>query len=145
MLGRDIKYSTVGIVGLGNVGIAIAKKFQVLNATKILYSGHGVKEEGTKIGAEFVTFDQLLKESDYVIVSAPLTNETRNMFNDDAFSKMKKTAVFVNVGRGGIVDQPALVRALKNNTIFAAGLDVTTPEPLPKDDVLLTLPNCGIL
>lgn len=90
-----------------------------------------------------MTFDELLKESDYVVVAVPLTNETRNMFNDEAFAKMKKSAIFVNVARGGIVDQSALVRALKNNTIFAAGLDVMTPEPLPTDDVLLTLPNCG--
>lgn len=88
-------------------------------------------------------FEQLLKESDYVIVSCPLTNETRHMFNDDAFSKMKKTAVLINVARGEIVDQSALVRALQNNTIFAAGLDVMTPEPLPTDDILLSLPNCG--
>lgn len=90
-----------------------------------------------------VSLDQLLKESDFVIVSCPLTNETRNMFNDEAFSKMKNTTVFVNVARGGIVDQGALVKALQNKTIFAAGLDVMTPEPLPKDDVLLSLPNCG--
>lgn len=100
---------------------------------------------GNKIGAFFVSQDELLQKSDFIIVSCPLTKETAKMFNDEAFSKMKKTAVFVNVARGGIVDQPALVRALKNKTIFAAGLDVMTPEPLPKNDPLLSLPNCGKL
>lgn len=73
----------------------------------------------------------------------PLTNETRDMFDDNAFAKMKKTAVFVNVGRGGVVKTDSLVEALKNNVIFAAGLDVTNPEPLPPGHQLLKLPNAG--
>lgn len=87
--------------------------------------------------------EQLLKESDVIVVACPLTDKTFRMFNDETFAKMKRTAVFVNVGRGDVVDQPALERALENNTIFAAGLDVMTPEPLPSDHKLLTLPNCS--
>lgn len=89
--------------------------------------------------------EELLKESDVIVVACPLTDKTFRMFNDEAFAKMKRTAVFVNVGRGDVVDQPALERALENNTIFAAGLDVMTPEPLPSDHKLLTLPNCSKL
>lgn len=96
------------------------------------------------MGAKFVSFDQLLCQSDFVIVSCPLTTETAELFNEMSFSKMKKTAVFINVARGGIVNQRALFQALKKETIFAAGLDVTVPEPLPKDHELLKLPNCGM-
>lgn len=98
---------------------------------------------GKELAAEFVSLDKLLSESDVVIAACPLTEKTHQMFNDEAFNKMKRTAVFVNVGRGDLVDQPALERALENNTIFAAGLDVMTPEPLPVDHKLFSLPNCG--
>ena len=98
---------------------------------------------GDDLGAEFVSLDELLEQSDFVIVATPLTTETLKMFNDNTFAKMKKKAVFVNVGRGKVVDTEALVRALKNKTIFAAGLDVVDPEPLPSDHELLKLPNAG--
>lgn len=95
------------------------------------------------MGAKFVPFDFLIKESDFVIVACPLTHETRNLFSKDVFSKMKHTAVFVNVARGEVVVQDDLIQALKTGDIFAAGLDVTNPEPLPHDHQLLSLPNCG--
>lgn len=98
---------------------------------------------GRELGAKFVSFDELLQISDFVIVACPLTTETANLVDAAALAKMKPTSVLVNIARGGIVDQDALVAALQNGTIFAAGLDVMTPEPLPADDVLLTLPNCG--
>ncbi|XP_058795756.1 glyoxylate reductase/hydroxypyruvate reductase-like isoform X4 [Phymastichus coffea] len=116
LLGHDLRNKTVGIVGLGD-----------------------------ELGAEFVSLDDLLKQSDFVIDSVPLNSETEEMFDDDAFKKMKKTAVFVNIGRGKTVHTDALVRALKNATIFAAGLDVTEPEPLPVDHELLQLPNVVIV
>lgn len=90
-----------------------------------------------------MSLDDLLERSDFVIITAPLTNETRGMFNDATFGKMKKTAVLVNVGRGQIVNTDSLVKALRDETIFAAGLDVTDPEPLPPDHELLKLPNAG--
>ena len=98
---------------------------------------------GDKLGATFVSLDDLLEQSDFLIVSAPLNNKTRGFFNDSIFEKMKKTAVFVNVSRGQIVNTDSLVRALHNKKIFAAGLDVTDPEPLPPDHELLKLPNVG--
>lgn len=90
-----------------------------------------------------MSLDTLAKESDFIIVSCPLNSETERMCNEDFFSKMKNTAVFVNISRGDIVDQPALVKALRDGQIFAAGLDVMTPEPLPPTDELLKLPNAG--
>lgn len=98
---------------------------------------------GKELGAEFVPFETLIRESDFVIAACPLTPQTRHMFNAKTFSEMKKTAVFVNVARGDVVRQDDLVDALKSRTIFAAGLDCTTPEPLPGDHELLSLPNCG--
>lgn len=100
-------------------------------------------ESGDELGATFVSIDELLEQSDFLVVAAPLNNETKGLFNDNAFDKMKNTAVFVNVARGQIVNTDSLVRALRNKKIFAAGLDVTDPEPLPPDHELLKLPNAG--
>lgn len=98
---------------------------------------------GDELGVDFVSFDDLLEQSDFVINCVPLNQETEKMFNDEVFKKMKKTAVFVNIGRGKTVDTDALVKALKSGTIFAAGLDVTEPEPLPVNHELMKLPNAG--
>lgn len=143
LLGQDIEDSTVGIVGLGKIGQAIAKRLQSFSIGRLLYTGRSKKSEGAKYNAEFVTFDKLIKESDFVVVSVPLTNETQNMFNETVFARMKPTSVFVNVARGQIVNTKDLVTALKTGQIFAAGLDVIDPEPLPADHELLKLPNCG--
>lgn len=90
-----------------------------------------------------MSFAELLAQSDYIFVACPLTSETKHLFNAEAFGQMKNTSVFVNVARGGVVDQEALYDALKSGKIFAAGLDVMTPEPLPSDHPLMSLPNCG--
>jgi len=100
---------------------------------------------GDELGAIFVSFDDLLKQSDYLVVAAPLTNETKGLFDDSVFDKMKKTSIFVNIARGQIVNTDSLVRALRNKKIFAAGLDVTDPEPLPPHHELFKLPNAGII
>ncbi|CAH1116187.1 unnamed protein product [Phaedon cochleariae] len=145
LLGTDIANSTVGIIGLGGIGQAIAKRLKGFDVKQVLYTGHKEKPEGEELGAKFVSLDTLNRESDFIIVAVPLTNETNGMCNEDFFSKMKKTAVFINVSRGQVVDQPALIDALKNGTIFAAGLDVMTPEPLPSDHEMLKLPNLVVL
>ncbi|KAK5641142.1 hypothetical protein RI129_009689 [Pyrocoelia pectoralis] len=142
MLGRDLKGSTVGIVGLGKIGQAIVKRLKGFEVNRFVYCGHREKLEGKELGAEFLTFDELLSQSDFVIASCPLTPETKEMFNETAFKKMKRTSVFVNIGRGGLVDQTALIKALREDTIFAAGLDVMVPEPLSNDHELVKLPNC---
>lgn len=98
---------------------------------------------GDELGADFVSLDELLAQSDFVIVATSLNNETRGLFDDNTFNKMKKNAVFVNIARGQIVKTDALIKALRNKTIFAAGLDVTDPEPLPPDHELLQLPNAS--
>ncbi|KAF5306258.1 hypothetical protein FQA39_LY08956 [Lamprigera yunnana] len=145
MCGPGLCGSTVGIVGFGRIGQEVAKRLKAFNVKQILYTGRSEKDKGIQMGAKFVVLDELLKESDFVIATCALTPETKEMFNDDAFKKMKPTAVFVNTSRGGTVDQEALIRALKSNTIWAAGLDVTTPEPLPLNNELFKLKNCVIL
>ncbi|RZC32539.1 uncharacterized protein BDFB_011472 [Asbolus verrucosus] len=145
MLGQDVVGSTIGIVGLGEIGQTVLKRFKSFNVAKFLYTGHRESQQGKELGGNFVSLETLVKESDFIIVCVPLTSETKSMFNDNIFSKMKSTAVFVNVSRGEVVDQDALIRALKDNKIFAAGLDVTTPEPLPPDHELLKLPNLVLL
>lgn len=145
MLGRDIRNSTVGIFGLGNIGQEIVKRLKGFEVGRFIYTGHSRKKAGDELGAKFVSLDELLEQSDFLIIAAPLNNETRGLFNDSAFDKMKTTAVLVNIARGQIVNTESLVKALRNKKIFAAGLDVTDPEPLPPDHELLKLPNVEIM
>ena len=145
LCGAGLAGSTVGIVGLGRIGLAVAKRLIPFNISQLLYSGRQPKEEGKEVGGKFVQLDELLSQSDFVIATCAMTAETAGMFNKEAFSKMKKTAIFVNSSRGGIVNQEDLYEALKSGEIGAAGLDVTTPEPLPTNSPLLTLPNCVVL
>ncbi|XP_028146739.1 glyoxylate reductase/hydroxypyruvate reductase [Diabrotica virgifera virgifera] len=145
MCGPGLKDSTVGIVGFGRIGQQIARILKAFNPKKIIYYNRSERKEATEIGAERVSFDELLSQSDFISVSAALTPDTHNMFNEEAFRKMKSTAVFINTSRGGLVDQDALVAALQNKVIWGAGLDVMTPEPLPLDHPLFKLKNCVIL
>ena len=145
MAGYDVYGSTVGIVGLGRIGTAVAKRLRGFDC-RILYSNPTPKPEvAASVGAEYVDLDTLLAESDFVSIHTELNDQTKHLFNADAFRKMKRTAILINTSRGGTVDQEALYHALINGEIAAAGLDVTTPEPLPVDHPLFTLRNCVIL
>lgn len=145
LLGKDIRGSTVGIVGLGMIGQTIAKRLQGFDIGKLVYTGRSRKspEVEQKYKAHYLSFDELVKESDYVVIAVPLTEETRNMFNRTVFDQMKPSSILVNIARGGIVNQGDLYLALKNKQIFSAGLDVMNPEPLPTDDPILDLENLG--
>ncbi|XP_043265355.1 glyoxylate reductase/hydroxypyruvate reductase-like [Colletes gigas] len=145
MCGPGLSGSTIGVVGLGRIGVQVAKILKNFNVAKILYTSRSIKQEASEFGGEIVELDELLQKSDFVIVTIALTPETRQMFNQGAFEKMKRSAIFVNVSRGEVVDQSALLEALKKGTIKAAGLDVMTPEPIPLDSELLKLDNCVIL
>ncbi|XP_054734371.1 glyoxylate reductase/hydroxypyruvate reductase-like [Anastrepha obliqua] len=147
MLGRDLRDSVVGFYGFGGIGQIIAKRLKGFDIERVLYTTHRrvAPEIEQEYNAKKVDFDTMLAESDFVIIATPLTNETAGVFNATAFGKMKKTAVLVNIGRGGIVNQPDLYEALRTNQIFAAGLDVMTPEPLPSNDPMLSLPNLFLL
>lgn len=145
MCGSTMRGSTVGIVGLGRIGVAVAERIKPFGVSTILYSSRKSKPEAARLGAIFVSFDELLAQSDFVLSCCALTEETKEMFNDRAFHLMKNSAVFINTSRGGVVNQNDLYNALSKGEIRAAGLDVTTPEPLPTDHPLLGLQNCVIL
>ncbi|CAF0979894.1 unnamed protein product [Brachionus calyciflorus] len=144
MCGRGLSGSNVGIFGLGRIGLAVANRLKNFGVNKIIYHNRKPNEEGAKQGYEYVDLDTLLSQSDFLIVTCSATKETEKFFNLEKFKKMKKSAVFVNVSRGSVVNQEDLCVALKDNLIAAAGLDVTTPEPLPLDHELLKLRNCFI-
>ncbi|KAG7312046.1 hypothetical protein JYU34_001491 [Plutella xylostella] len=144
-LGQDLRGSTVGVVGLGGIGRAVVKRLVGFEVGRFLYTGHREKPEGKALGAQFVSLQELLRSSDVIVLAAPLTDETRRMINAETLGMMKSNAILVNVGRGDLVDQDALYDALKNNKIYGAGLDVTSPEPLPREHKLLTLDNVFIL
>lgn len=142
-LGMELRNSIIGIVGYGQIGRAIAEKLQSFKPQQIIYSGRSEKEETKEFSAKYVAFDDLLRNSDFIFISCALTPQTRKLFNAEAFEKMKKKSVLVNVARGDVVDQDALYDALKSFSIFSAGIDVTSPEPLPSNHPLMTLNNCG--
>jgi len=141
LCGTDIFGSTVGIVGMGRIGSAFARRLKGFGC-QIIYSGSQPKAYADELKAEFVDFQTLLKRSDFISVHCPLTDFTRGLFNEQAFNQMKSGAIFVNTSRGAVVDQNALYNALKSGRLAAAALDVTTPEPLPPSHPLLSLPNC---
>jgi glyoxylate reductase len=141
-LGQDLAGRTLGVVGMGRIGFALARRCQRGWDMRVLY--HDVYKNDkaeNELGARQVDFDTLLRESDFISVHTDLNEKTRRMFSSEQFKKMKRSAVFLNTARGPLVDQAALVEALKSGTIFAAGLDVTDPEPPPPDDPILKLPN----
>jgi len=144
-LGADLVGRTVGIVGMGRIGFATAKRLHFGWGMKVLYTSRSPKPEAEKeLGATHTKLEELLAQSDFVSVHADLNPSTKQMFGPEQFRQMKKTAVFVNTARGAHIDQIALAEALRSGTIFAAGLDVTEPEPLPSDHELYTLKNCVI-
>jgi glyoxylate reductase len=145
-LGQDLAGRTLGIVGMGRIGFAAARRLHHGWGMKVLYTEQVPRPEADKeFGAQRVDLDTLLAESDFISVHVDLNPSTKGMFGAAQFRKMKKTAVFVNTARGPLVDQAALAEALRSGTIFAAGLDVTDPEPLPPDHELYKLSNCTIV
>lgn len=145
LCGYGLSGSTVGIIGLGRIGMAIARRLMPFGVKRLLYTGRSAKPPAVEVNGEYVQMDTLLSESDFIVISCALTPETQGLCDKAFFSKMKNTAVLVNTSRGAVVNQEDLYEALKNGQIAAAGLDVTTPEPLPTDHPLLTLNNCVVL
>jgi lactate dehydrogenase-like 2-hydroxyacid dehydrogenase len=146
MTGKDLANATVGIVGMGRIGEAIARRLTGFGCKLLYTSRSGPKPDvDARLGASWVAMDDLLAASDVVIAICSLTPETRGLISEAALRKMKPDAVFINASRGEVVDQDALARVLAERPQFRAGLDVTTPEPLPTTSPLLSLPNCLVL
>jgi lactate dehydrogenase-like 2-hydroxyacid dehydrogenase len=143
-LGGDLHGNKIGIVGMGKIGQAVARRAHGFGMD-IIYNDRSSKPEIEEaFGARFFSFNQLLKISDYICLHVPLTSETRNMISINEFNKMKREAFLINVSRGPVVDTDALVTVLKENKIAGAAIDVTDPEPLPPEHPLYQLPNCLI-
>jgi glyoxylate reductase len=146
LLGPDVHGATLGIVGFGRIGQAVARRAAGFGM-RILY--HDLAELPSEVsdplGATFVSLEALLAQSDFISLHVNLTAETRHLINARTLAAMKPTAVLVNTSRGAVIDQIALADALRDGTIWAAGLDVTDPEPIPMDDPLVGLDNCLIV
>ena len=144
-IGQDLVGKTVGVIGMGRIGYSFAKKCQRGWDMNVLYHDVNTNEPAEKdLGARKVDLDTLLAESDFVSVHTDLNTTTKGMFNYATFKKMKPTSVFINTARGPLHVQPDLIKALKEGVIFAAGLDVTDPEPPDPNDELLRLPNAVV-
>lgn len=141
LAGADVHHRTIGIVGMGRIGSAIAKRAKGFNM-RILYHGRTRKpEKEDELEAEYVSLDELLKRSDFVVCVVPLTDETTHLFDREAFEKMQSHAIFVNISRGKTVNEKELEEALKQGEIGGAGLDVFENEPIGKDHPLTKLDN----
>ncbi len=145
LLGADFSGATLGIVGLGRIGKAVARRAAGFDMRLLAYNPTMTADEAAAVHARLVDFDTLLRESDFISIHTPLTPQTRGLFNRDVLAKMKPTAILVNTARGPIVEMEALYNALTTGVIRAAALDVTDPEPLPPDSPLLSLPNLTIV
>ncbi len=126
LIGTELSGKTIGIVGLGAIGSAFAKIANALDMKILGYDKYEKEELKTKY--EYVDFERLLKESDFISIHAPLTKDNYHMFNEDAFKKMKNTAIIINTGRGELIDSQALYNALISKEIAGAGLDVLEKE-----------------
>ncbi len=145
LLGGDLSGATLGIIGLGRIGEAVARRAGGFDMRILAYSPSKNQADVSKFGVELTSLDKLLAASDYVSIHVPLNAQTRGMINADALRKMKHTAILINTARGPIVDQQALYEAVKAGIIGGAALDVTNPEPMPSDDPLLSLSNVIIV
>lgn len=144
MLGREAHSSTIGIIGLGRIGLEIARRARGFDMTVLYHNRNERTDLPEDLGATYLSMDELLERSDYVILSCPLTADTEKLIGERELELMKPTATLVNVARGGVVDTDALTAALEQGSIYHAGLDVTDPEPLPRDHPMLLLDNLTI-
>ena len=145
LLGSDLWGTTLGIVGMGRIGAAVARRAAGFSM-RIVYHSRSPKptvEEET--GAVYTRLDDLLTQSDHVVVTASYTSETHHLIDAAALTQMKPTATLVNIARGPLVDPKALYAALSSSDLGAVALDVTEPEPIPANHPLLSLPNCLVI
>ncbi|MBE3518937.1 MAG: D-glycerate dehydrogenase [Firmicutes bacterium] len=145
LTGKEVYGATLGIVGMGRIGQAVAKRARGFDMKVLYYSKRRNPQVEEEIGARYVDKETLLRESDYVSLHLPLTPETRGFIGERELRMMKPTAVLINTARGAVVDERALYKALREGWIWAAGLDVFEVEPLPMDSPLRTLPNVVLL
>lgn len=146
LMGVDVHGATLGIIGFGRIGREMARRGRGFGMRILYHDVHpATPEDEAELGATRVEMDELLRASDFITLHVNLTDETHHLIDAGALAAMKPTAVLVNTSRGPVVDPAALETALRDGQIFAAGLDVTEPEPLPADHPLVALPNCVVV
>ncbi|MBQ3540722.1 MAG: D-glycerate dehydrogenase [Phascolarctobacterium sp.] len=142
-LATDLANKTLGVVGMGDIGSAIAERAKA-SKMKIIYHNRNRRADDEALGATYVTFDELLAQADFIVIAVTLNPTTKGMFNKEAFAKMKDGARIVNISRGAVIDTEAMYEALLSGKLAHAAMDVTDPEPLPGDHKLLSLPNVTV-
>lgn len=142
--GYEVFGSTLGIIGLGNIGQQVARRASGFDMQVLYHNRKPNPQAEAELGVTYATLPDLLRQADFVTLNMPLTPETRGMIGREQLRMMKPTAVLVNVARGGVIDHAALLEALREKWIYAAALDVTEPEPLPRDHPLLQQSNLVI-
>ena len=145
LCGTELTSRTLGILGFGNVGFGVARRMKPFGLKKIIYSDINPTAVADEMGLEYVDFQTLIKDSDFLVICCSLNGATSGLFNKDVFKKMKSSAILVNTSRGQIVNTEDLTEALRTGEIESVGLDVTHPEPLPADHPLVKMDNCVIL
>ncbi|MEX0380216.1 phosphoglycerate dehydrogenase [Leuconostoc sp. MS02] len=136
-IGQEITNKTVGIIGFGAIGQKIDQLLTGFNVNVLAYARHNKVVKNGRMAS----LEEIYTQSDFVVMALPATSETNNMINATVFKKMKSNAVLVNIGRGTVIDEQALVNALKSGEIAGAGLDVVAIEPISEENELLSLPN----
>lgn len=142
-LGSDLAGKTLGIVGMGDIGGAVALRAQA-SKMRVIYHNRRRRADEERLQARYAELDELLAQADVVLAAVTLNPSTKGLFDAAAFAKMKKGAAFINISRGQVADTEALYEALAGGHLSYAGLDVTDPEPLPGEHKLLTLPNVTV-
>lgn len=143
-LGREVHGSTLGIVGLGRIGREVARRARGFDMRILYHSRNRKPEAESDLGVEFASLKDLLEQAHFVTLNVPMTPETRHLIGEDQLAWMRPDSVLINVARGGVVDHEALYRVLADKRIAGAAIDVTEPEPLPRDHPLLQLTNLVI-
>ncbi|NKC11183.1 MAG: D-glycerate dehydrogenase [Gammaproteobacteria bacterium] len=145
LLGRDVFGATLGIVGMGAVGREVAKRALAFDMQVLYHNRRRNEEAEADLGVVYAALDALLQSADFVTLNVPLNDSTKHMISARELSLMRSTAYLVNTARGGVVDTQALFEVLRDGGIAGAALDVTEPEPLPRDHPLLALDNLTLL
>ena len=139
--GNELAGGTLGLIGAGRIGGEVAKRCQAFGMDRIVYDPYLTEERATEIDVRLVDLDDVLGAADVISIHVPLTDETRGLLGDEAFSRMKNGVFVINASRGGVIDEPSLARALGGGEIAGAALDVYEHEPLPDDSPLRDAPN----
>lgn len=145
LTGLEVWGSTIGIVGMGRIGTAVARRAKGFDMRILYHSRTRAVNAERELGAEFRSLQSLLQEADFVTVHLPLTQDTYGLIGEAEIGLMKPEAVLINTARGGIVDENALVQALRDRKIWGAGLDVFSREPIPSDSPFFELDNVVLL